>query len=147
MDEIGTQIAVTTDYLQHLKYSGLMEAEWKRDPRDGSFKLLEINARQSMQSILPSKCGVNLILIAYLDLTGQKIKNVYNYKKGVKWADSLLDLISALETHVSLGDWIRSISHVEVWSYFAADDLVPWMVSNFETVRRIVTKLQKRSLD
>lgn len=50
---------------------GLSQVEFKRDPRDGSFKLMEINPRLWMWHSLAAACGVNLAHIAYLDLTGK----------------------------------------------------------------------------
>ena len=127
----------TKSYLKHLKYHGLIEAEWKRDPRDGIFKLLEINARQSMQNPLPSRCGINLILIAYLDAIGEKIRYVDSYEKGIKWINFLADLQSVIETHTSMKNWIFSLKAVREWSVFAMDDFSPWILSNLATARAI----------
>ncbi|MGA8044106.1 MAG: hypothetical protein WCA37_15015, partial [Terracidiphilus sp.] len=32
-------------FLEHIRYEGVVEVEFKRDPRDGQYKLLDINAR------------------------------------------------------------------------------------------------------
>jgi predicted ATP-grasp superfamily ATP-dependent carboligase len=122
-----------------------MEAEWKRDPRDGSFKLLEINARQSMQNVLPSRCGINLILIAYIDAIDEKIKYIDNYEKGIKWVNFLQDLASAIETRTSLREWLSSLENTMEWSYFAVDDIVPWIISSFETARTTVKMVHART--
>jgi predicted ATP-grasp superfamily ATP-dependent carboligase len=146
ISEVIPQVEATNSYLQHIGYHGLMEAEWKRDPRDGSFKLLEINARQSMQNVLPSKCGINLILIAYMDAMGEKIGYTCSYEKGIKWVNFLQDLASATETRTSIREWISSLENTREWSYFAVDDIMPWIVSNCETVREIVERIYSRSL-
>jgi D-aspartate ligase len=146
LSEVISQVEATRNYLQRLKYHGLIEAEWKRDPRNGSFKLLEINPRQSMQNVLPSKCGINLILIAYLDVIGEKVSYSYSYEKGVKWIDFLQDLVSAIETGTSVRDWKHSVENTKAWSYFAVDDIVPWVVSNFETARKIVERMKAQRL-
>jgi D-aspartate ligase len=52
-------------------FYGISQVEFKRDPRDGSFKLMEINPRLWMWHTLAAACGVNLAHIAYLDLTGR----------------------------------------------------------------------------
>jgi predicted ATP-grasp superfamily ATP-dependent carboligase len=142
---IVAQVEATINYLKHLKYHGLMEAEWKRDPRDGSFKLLEINARQSMQNVLPSRCGINLILIAYIDAIDEKIKYIDNYEKGIKWVNFLQDLASAIETRTSLREWLSSLENTVEWSYFAVDDIVPWIISSFETARTTVKMVHART--
>ena len=133
LKEINSQVEATSSFLKHIKYQGLMEAEWKRDPEDGQLKLLEINARQSMQNTLPSRCGVNLILLSYLDAIGKKIKGTYYYEEGIKWMDFWADLVSARKTRTGLVTWIRSMENTREWSIFAPDDSVPWIVNAYKT--------------
>ena len=122
---------ITKNYLQHLKYHGLMEAEWKRDPRNGVFKLLEINARQSMQNTLPTRCGINLILTAYLDAIGKEIEYTEDYEVGIKWVFFFNDLRSSIKTskNMTIKEWVSSLHGIKEWAYFSADDPMPWMVS------------------
>jgi D-aspartate ligase len=140
--EITEQVSITLSYLKSIQYHGLMEAEWKRDITDGTFKLLEINARQSMQNSLPSRCGMNLMLIAYLDKIHreQGSVNVYNY--GVKWCDLFNDLQSVRKTHASFKDWISTLKNPIEWSNFATDDFWPWFISLFETARSTIKKTE-----
>jgi len=139
--DVADLCAVTENYLRHIGYNGLMEAEWKKDPQTGVYYLLEINARQSMQNALPSICGMNLILIAYLDAIGEKTGRVDNYEKGVKWQSLPQDLFSVLTTHPSMTNLVVSLRNIQAWSFFATDDLLPWIVSNFETTRTIVFRI------
>jgi len=140
ISDVIAPYTTTKSYLRHLKYHGLMEAEWKMDPRDGVFKLLEINARQSMQNSLPTRCGINLILLTYLDAIGEKITYINNYEKGIKWISFFEDLQSVIETHVSMTDWIFSLKAVKEWSFFAMDDFSPWIMSSFETARAMIRR-------
>ena len=137
LSAFNPQVEKTIEYLQKIKYSGLMEAEWKWDPQDRLFKLLEINARQSMQNTLPSRCGVNLILIAYLNSIGLKSKRVNTYKIGEKWIDFIQDMTSAAISATSPLNWIRSLNNVKEFSYFAIDDYFPWIISLFETAQEL----------
>jgi D-aspartate ligase len=134
MSRLGNSYVAIENYLRHLGYYGLMEAEWKKDSRDDTFKLLEINARQSMQNSLPARCGVNLILVAYLDAIG-KVGHMGNYLKGVRWIDFLSDIRSVLKSNTSIKDWIISLRNVREWSFFAVDDLEPWIRSSLDTLK------------
>ncbi len=134
---INVPYETTIRYLKLLKYHGLMEAEWKRDPRDGVFKLLEINPRQSMQNCLPARCGINLILVAYLDVIGEEIRNFGSYEIGVKWMDFFNDLASTMENKIPLTEWISSLKNVKEFSFFAVDDLLPWIMSSLYTARKM----------
>lgn len=51
---------------------GIADLEFKHDPRDGQYKLLDINPRPWPWIGFPTLCGVNLSYAAYCDLVGLK---------------------------------------------------------------------------
>jgi D-aspartate ligase len=53
--------------LRELGFHGTSQVEYKRDPRDGSLKLMEVNARLWQWHSLAAACGVPLVEIAYRD--------------------------------------------------------------------------------
>src|ERR671936_1120007 len=71
-------------------YRGLSQVEFKRDPRDGRFKLMEINARLWQWHGLAGACGVDLPRIAYADLTGERVQEARMDGHGKRWAITLL---------------------------------------------------------
>jgi D-aspartate ligase len=71
-------------------YRGLSQVEFKRDPRDGRYKLMEINARLWQWHGLATACGVDLPRIAYADLTGAEIPDADMNGHGKRWAITLL---------------------------------------------------------
>ena len=62
--------------LRALSFHGLSQVELKRDPRDGAYKLMEVNPRLFQWHGLAAACGVDLPLIAYRDLTGEQVEPV-----------------------------------------------------------------------
>jgi D-aspartate ligase len=76
--------------LEAFGYFGLSQVEFKRDRRDGSFKLMEINPRLWQWHGLATACGVDLPRIAYADLTGERPAPVEMKGPGKRWAISLL---------------------------------------------------------
>ena len=62
--------------LRALWFHGISQVEFKRDPRDGRFKLMEVNPRLWQWHGLAAACGVDLPLIAYRDLTGEQVEPV-----------------------------------------------------------------------
>ena len=73
--------------LAALKYTGLAEVEWKRDPRDARLKFLEVNARCWGWHTLASRVVGNLPAMLYdylVNGTIQKIEPRYG-PKWVKW--------------------------------------------------------------
>jgi D-aspartate ligase len=63
-------------------YRGIFSAEFKRDPRDGLFKLLEINTRPWWFIDFAVRCGVDVCRMAYDDAQGQDVHAVTEYKVG-----------------------------------------------------------------
>jgi D-aspartate ligase len=60
--------------LDNSGYHGPAGIEFKKDDRDGSLKLIEINTRFGLWDVMGSKLGVNLFELAYNDLTGNENK-------------------------------------------------------------------------
>ena len=71
-------------------YRGLSQVEFKRDARDGRFKLMEINPRLWQWHGLAAACGVDLPRIAYADLTGAAPPRAEMDGHGKRWAITLL---------------------------------------------------------
>ena len=76
--------------LEACDYTGISQVELKRDPRDGLYKLMEINPRLWMWHSLSAACGVNLAHIAYLDLTGRPPQPRTSEGKKKRWAITLM---------------------------------------------------------
>ena len=76
--------------LRALKYTGLSQVELKRDPRDGTLKLMEVNPRLWQWHGLAAACGVDLPRIAYEDLVGERPEPVSMNGRRRRWAITLL---------------------------------------------------------
>jgi D-aspartate ligase len=76
--------------LRALQFRGVSQVEVIRDPRDGRYKLLEVNARLWQWHSLAAACGVDLPWIAYRDLTGDPLPPARMKGEGKRWAITLL---------------------------------------------------------
>jgi len=123
---------VVTDYLRDLRYHGLIDAEFKKDPRDGVFKLLEINARCWWQNSFPTKCGINLVFMAYLDAISEKMDYTENYAIGVKWLYFFNDFRSSIkmirDKETTFHEWLSSFRGTKDYAFFSPDDPLPWTI-------------------
>jgi D-aspartate ligase len=112
--------------LDHLGYRGLGGVEFKRDDRDGRFKLIEINGRTAMTDELPIASGIDFPWIAYRDLTGETVEEVLRFKEGVKWFRVRHDLAAfrqyRREGTLTLGAWLKSYRGPKVYSTFSWKD-------------------------
>ncbi len=134
----------TLRYLKQIGYSGIFESEFKIDPCDGISKLIEINARSWSQNTLPTKCGINIILAAYLDSIGESASYVEEYDAGIKWINFIDDYVSARADGLSFNDWIKSLKNTKEWSIFAIDDILPW-ISTFYSCKRKINLVLNRT--
>ena len=103
-------IELGTFLIKNLGYHGLSNIEFKRDQRDGKFKLMEINARSGMSIYYTTKSGVNLPYFAYQEAIGNKLtyRNLEG-DYGKRWIVFLNDLISSLRYANRGNHSIRSI--------------------------------------
>lgn len=142
---------VAENYLKRLGYYGIFDAEFKKDPRDDDFKLLEINARAWWQNSFSAKCGINLLLMAYLDAIGKKIEYLDSYETGVKWLHFTNDLLSSIEMlckrQTTVREWLSSYRKVDDYAHFSPDDLLPWAAFLLLLSRRYPRQLAHATLD
>lgn len=119
-------------FLRAIKYQGIGSVEFKLDPEDGVYRLIELNNRTWMQNVMCTIAGLNLPLIQYLDLTGQPCPQSGDFKEGIRWWDSIADLDSfvRLKKRRQLGarEWVSSWLGSDCYAYFSPDDIVPALV-------------------
>jgi D-aspartate ligase len=76
--------------LRALDFHGISQVEVMRDPRDGRYKLLEVNPRLWQWHSLATACGVDLPYIAYRDLIGEPLAPARMHGEGKRWAITLM---------------------------------------------------------
>jgi D-aspartate ligase len=67
LTEIPEAIASMVDLLARVNYRGIFSAEFKKDARDGKFRILEVNTRAWTYVEFAGRCGVNVCEMAYQD--------------------------------------------------------------------------------
>lgn len=80
--------------LRALEFFGPSQVEFKRDPTDGRFKLMEINARFWKWHSLATACGANVAYATYCDATGWPFAPQLAREVHKVWLVSAYDLIS-----------------------------------------------------
>jgi D-aspartate ligase len=79
---VASAVASLDRLLPHLSYRGVFEAEFKLDPRDGQFKLLEVNARPWYFIGFAADCGMDFCAMAYRDALGLPVEPQEAYPVG-----------------------------------------------------------------
>lgn len=130
--ELGIQ------FLRETECKGLAVAEFKRDPRDGKYKFIEINARTWLWHGLSEICGIDLSYLYYLELTGQNPAPRLKQKEGITWIYLIRDLLSTYEKRKS-GDgsfrtWLKGFRGKKVFALLSKSELLPFFRSTFSHI-------------
>jgi predicted ATP-grasp superfamily ATP-dependent carboligase len=114
--------------LSRLRYDGLVELEFKRDPRDGRFKLLDFNARTWGYHSIASEAGVDFPYLLFRRQVGEPVERV-RARAGVRWVRLLTDVPTAAmeiaKRRIKVGDYIRSLRSADTEAVFSRDDPRP----------------------
>lgn len=134
--------------LKGLRYRGIANLEFKHDPKDGKFKLIEVNLRSGNRIGLAIDCGIDIPHIAYLDMLGEPVVPAHSYEVGVAWIDLLCDLAGfshyRATENLTLWTWARSAWAAKSHAYFAVDDPLPWFAHLSRTAKGAVSLLYRR---
>jgi predicted ATP-grasp superfamily ATP-dependent carboligase len=87
---------LSVDLLRKLGYRGVCGTEFKWDPRDRVWKLIEVNPRPTLWFALCRAAGVDVIWDAYCDLIGQPNPvHVHCQDDRIRWQLLVRDLLSS----------------------------------------------------
>jgi predicted ATP-grasp superfamily ATP-dependent carboligase len=115
-------------FLRAIDYYGLVEVEFKRDHRDGRFKLLDVNARTWGFHSIGEPAGVDFSYSLYADQVGQPVEPC-RARAGVGWLRAVTDLPTVASDlwagELDLGSYWSSLKHTRVESVFCLQDPLP----------------------
>lgn len=127
--------ALTTDFFRQVGFVGMGSMEFKRDPRDGEFYMVEPTVgRTDFQEEVASIHGVNIPLHAYCDQLGIKSQKATEIVLQYLWREPVTDGWS-MELQPTLVN-PKGVSIVD--AYWRLDDPMPWMGMNWNRLKQRV---------
>jgi len=136
--------------LQELRFHGVSQVEFKRDPRDGRFCLMEVNARHWKWHGLAARCGVNLSYAAYRDAIGDPYI-ARRQQDGIKWIvvnkDVPLALLEIAKGERNPAEYVRSLRGTRMDGLHALDDPVPGLLNLGMIVKQVLTQAPSTRVD
>jgi len=115
-------------FLNAINYYGLVEVEFKRDPRDGQYKLLDVNARTWGFHSLGCPAGVDFPYLLFADQMGASVTECRG-RAGIGWLRLLTDVPAAasdmLHGHLNLRSYWTSVTRARIESVFCRQDPLP----------------------
>jgi D-aspartate ligase len=115
-------------FLRAINYYGLVELEYKLDPRDGQYRLLDVNGRTWGYHSLGLGAGVDFSYMLFADQAGEAVKATRG-RPGVHWIRLITDLPTGLREvfhgHQNWRSYVRSVMRSDVEAVFSREDPLP----------------------
>jgi D-aspartate ligase len=119
---------LTLKFLRAINYYGLAEVEFKLDPRDGKYKLLDVNARTWGFHALGSPAGVDFSYLLYADQVGETVETCRG-RAGVGWIRMVTDVPTSIRDicagRLTSRAYVRSLMDFKIESVFSSEDIIP----------------------
>ncbi|HEY4090133.1 MAG TPA: hypothetical protein VGN46_01360 [Luteibacter sp.] len=125
LDSVPDAVRHVRRVLDGLDYRGIFSAEFKHDPRDGEYRIIEVNTRAWTYVEFAARHGVNVCDMAWRDAQGLPVPSApRDYADGGLCVDLYHDIASVRRQRVPtlgvIAQWLRADLHV-----FRADDPRP----------------------
>jgi predicted ATP-grasp superfamily ATP-dependent carboligase len=118
-------------FLRAIDYYGLVELEYKLDPNDGRYKLLDVNARTWGYHSIGARAGVDFPALLFADQLGRPVER-RRARPGVRWVRFATDVPTAAvmlwQRRLGWRSYVRSLRGFDVEGSFSKDDPVPGLV-------------------
>ena len=139
---------LTKDFMRKIGYRGILDIGYRLDPRDGLYKVLDVNPRLGGAfRLFVAENGMDVVRALYLDLTGQTIPPVIP-RQGRRWLIEDWDIISTYhyfqEGSISIWEWLRSFKNVEEGAWFNWKDPKPFLFMSRSFLKMVLLKGLKK---
>jgi predicted ATP-grasp superfamily ATP-dependent carboligase len=129
--DIPEIVAPSRRLLAAIRYTGLVEIEYKFDPRNGRYKLLDINPRLWTWSALGGRAGVDFPYLLWQMMVTKSVPEQTGLT-GARWIRMCTDVPAAIELifggRLSPGEYWRSLRSPVEFSVMALDDPLPGLL-------------------
>ena len=130
-------------FMKNIAYFGILDIGYRLDPRDGLYKVLDINPRiGGAFRLFVSENGMDVVRSLYLDLTGQEQQKSKPIE-GRKWMIEDWDFISSVnyfrEGSLRFIPWIQSFKRLEELAWFDWRDPKPFFYQSITNIKKAFT--------
>ncbi|MFP6663738.1 MAG: hypothetical protein VCC00_06030 [Deltaproteobacteria bacterium] len=140
----------TVRILKDVGHVGYGVVEFKRDQRDGCFKITEpTGGRTWFPHSVVTASGINLPYIWYREVLGEKVEAQTEFEDGLKWIHEERDLKTVMlyflpEKRLTLWTWLQSYRGRRTYAYSAWDDPGPILKSLSRIVEAGVNRIKRK---
>jgi predicted ATP-grasp superfamily ATP-dependent carboligase len=130
--------------IKESKFWGISNIEYKKDERDGGYKLMEINPRSGVWNYSAKASGINIPLISYEDYFGFEFRRNTRNEKRITWISLIDDLSLSLfgfkrmgypQESLTLWQWLKSIKGKKTFAILNLMDLKPFILILYQKLK------------
>jgi D-aspartate ligase len=126
--------------LEEFNYSGYSSIVFKKDTRNGIYKLLKVTARHNYTVPLAERCGINFPYNTYIHASRGIIpEECSSFKEGIYWIDPAADITESLRHHsrenLKMTNFIKPYLHKKILSVPSVKDPLPLLKSLMNRLR------------
>ena len=130
----------TIQLMKDVNYKGILDIGYRLDPRDGRYKVLDINPRVGQAfRLFTAENDMDVIRTLYLDLTEQEIPEIKPVEER-RWLIEDYDFISSFryyqEGSLKFIPWVKSFKNVQEAAWFSWKDPLPFITRFFHFISR-----------
>jgi len=130
--------------LRSVAYSGIIDMDWRKDERDGEFKMLDCNPRVGQNfRMFENSAGVDVVRAQHLDLSGRRFDNA-SLREGRLFTVEpyyALAFLRGLPRSASKQDAAEYFPHKgKELAWWSGDDPLPFLMMSVRLVMRVLGK-------
>ena len=131
---------LTMRFMKELGYCGILDIGYRLDPRDGKYKVLDINPRIGQAfRIFVAQNNSDVCRDMYLDLSGQTREKTIPCE-GRQWVIEDFDFISSVDYYyegtLTIGQWWRSFEGLKEGAWWYLRDPMPFVYMAAALIKR-----------
>jgi predicted ATP-grasp superfamily ATP-dependent carboligase len=137
--------------LKAVGYSGIIDMDWRKDERDGQYKILDCNPRVGMNfRMFENSAGIDVVRAQHLDLSGRSIDNAALVEGRLFTVESFyaLAFLRRMSRGASKPDTAQYLPHRgRELAWWSSDDPVPFAVMSARLCVDVLQRAVGRWLD
>lgn len=136
---------LSIEYLQRIKFKGIVKIDYKWDRQERQFMILEINPRYNLWELLGAYAGMNLAEIAYRHQREEHPEAHHYYIPDARLLYFKQDLRAFLSGYKGMGEWsigsyIQSLRVRKYYRVYDPNDVRPFLKSSLSFFMRLAAR-------